>query len=216
MFKQKNHDIVSDSGPLGLALCTPALAPSLVVVIFLFFHFSSLSLLLHLLLRLWNLFRSWFIGNGLCLDVWVVLIKTRGPLQARHAKLGAILARVLVTPPGTILALDCCGLEQQSPTLTLESPGGFGFYHMSGIGCREHAPVSQVEIGSLSISDNGDWEMAHIRRGCCCHLGIPSVWLAPLPSWILFPSTCDCIHATRLAESETLSAGTSPPTAAGI
>lgn len=146
--------------------------------------------------------------------VWVVLIKTSGSLlEARHAKLGAILVQVIVTPPGAILAPVTAVRATEpdvDPRILISTT-----YHMSHIGFGVNTPVSQVEIGSLSTDDNGDSETVCAWRGSCCHLGIwGCVWLTWLPSWTLFPSTCDgCVHKARCVTSLMASAWISALTA---
>lgn len=100
--------------------------------------------------------------------------------------------------------LQSLQLEQQSPTQALKNPADFDFYHLPHVRHwlrREH-----------TCFPGRNWFIKHQRRQ---RLGdgvqskkvslpswLLSVWLTRLPSWTLFPSTCDgCVHTTRCVVS---------------
>lgn len=82
---------------------------------------------------------------------------------------------------------------------------------MSHIGFEGNTPVSQVEIGSLSTNDDRDLETVLHSQKVLLPSWLLHIWLTWLPSWTLFPSTCDgCVHTTwcgaRLMASAWISA----------
>ncbi len=109
---------LDDEGPVFISVCQPTilwmthagniLSLSLAFIPLSFLFSSPLFLLNNFTICLWD----WRSHSGpvsgetsLVLTVCVFPIKTRGPpQQARHAALAAILAQVMATPPGAILA----------------------------------------------------------------------------------------------------------------
>lgn len=88
---------------------------------------------------------------------------------------------------------------------------------MSHVGFGVNTPVFQVEIGSLSTNDDRDLETALHSKKVSLPSWLLRVRLTWLPSWTLFPSTCDgCVHTTRCVASLMASAWVSALTATVI
>lgn len=115
--------------------------------------------------------------------------------------------------------LQSLQLEQQSPSQALKNPVDFDFYHLPH--------VTHWLRNEHTCFPGRNWFIKHQRRqrlGDGVHskkVLLPSwllsVWLTWLPSWTLFPSTCDgCVHTTRCVASLMASAWISALTATVI
>lgn len=196
---------LDDEGPVFISICQPTvlwmahagntLSLSLVFMPFSFSFSSPLFLLNNFTICLWDCRSHSGPVSGetsLVLTVCVFPIKTRGPpQQARHAALAAILAQVMATPPGAILA-PVTVVRPEHPNISTQ-------IQRSGILLL--SALHRLAEGSLK----GQWHQVDIGGGEPSWL--PSRRLNLRPFWNLFLKQpmlirISMLNSTNLTDSQ--------------